>query len=128
MWTNSPFSIKWGGNMQKRPFFFHHTLGFRRNPFGAMESSEWAAVAVLPLVLTDLLDIPFTHLQLLGSMGSGKTTTLLKLVERFTQTGQRVTYEYLPQGERVYRTDTAVLDIFFLDEAQRLTRQVSLSE
>jgi hypothetical protein len=108
--------------MQKRPFFFQHTLGFRRNPFGALERDEWTAVAVLPLSLSDVLTDDGRHLQILGPMGSGKTTTMLKLVERFEQAGRRVIYEYLPEGERAYKTETAVLDIFCLDEVQRLTR------
>ena len=109
--------------MQKRPFFFQHTLGFRRNPFGALVQDEWTAVAVLPPLLTDVLPDNCTHLQILGPMGSGKTTTMLKLVEQFQQVGQRVIYEYLPEGERVYKAETAVLDTFCLDEAQRLTRR-----
>lgn len=110
-------------NVQKRPFFFQHTLGFRRNPFGALEPDEWAAITVLSATLTKLLPSHFTHLQLLGSMGSGKTTTLLKLADQLSQTGCRLAYEYLAQGQKVYQTDTAVLDMFLLDEAQRLNRR-----
>jgi hypothetical protein len=109
--------------MSKRPFFYHHILGFRRNPFGALDQSEWAAIAVLPPTLAGRPMSDFRHLQLLGPMGSGKTTTMHKLMEQFTQNGQRIKYEYLPPGERVFKTDTAVLGTFFLDEAQRLTRR-----
>lgn len=109
--------------MQKRPFFFHHTLGFRRNPFGVLDPAEWAAITVLSATLTKLLSSHFTHLQLLGSMGSGKTTTLLKLADALSQTDCRLAYEYLAEGQKVYTTDTAVLSIFLLDEAQRLNRR-----
>jgi len=109
--------------MAKRRFFFHHTLGFRRNPFGALADDEWIAVAILPDTITKLLFTNFTHLQLLGSMGAGKTTSLRKLTDHYAQSNRRVAYEYLAQGERVMKTDTAVLDILLLDEAQRLNRR-----
>ncbi len=110
-------------NMQKRPFFFQHTLGFRRNPFGALDQVEWAAITVLSATLTKFLSSHFTHLQLLGSMGSGKTTTLLKLADQLSQTDCHLAYEYLAEGQKVYKTDTAVLSVFLLDEAQRLNRR-----
>ncbi len=109
--------------MQKRPFFFHHSLGFRRNPFGALERDEWVAVAVLPPTLMVRVDSQSSHVQLLGVMGSGKTTTMLKLVDHLSASGVRLAYEYLAEGERQYKTDTAVLSTFLLDEAQRLTRR-----
>jgi type IV secretory pathway VirB4 component len=109
--------------MQKRPFFFQHTLGFRRNPFGALERDEWTAVSILPVTLPNLLTVHSTHVQLLGAMGSGKTTTMLKLADELAQTDERLVYEYLPEGQRRYTTDTAVLTTFCLDEAQRLTRR-----
>ena len=108
--------------MQKRPFFFHHTLGFRRNPFGALARDEWTAVSILPATLQKLLAVRCPHVQLLGAMGSGKTTTLLKLADELAQTDEQLAYEYLAEGKRRYETDTAVLTTFFLDEAQRLTR------
>jgi hypothetical protein len=110
-------------NKKKRPFFFQHTLGFRRNPFGAMTQAEWVAVTVLPDELLNSLAAGFTHLQLLGPMGSGKTTTMLKLADQLDQGGSRLAYEYLAEGDKQYRTDTAVLDTFLLDEAQRLSRR-----
>jgi hypothetical protein len=70
--------------------------------------------------MAKLLTSKFTHLQLLGPMGSGKTTTLLKLADELAQDGRRVAYEYLALGERDYQTDTSNFDIFLLDEAQRL--------
>lgn len=109
--------------MAKRPFFFQHTLGFRRNPFGALERDDWTAISILPATLTKRLTAHSTHLQLLGSMGSGKTTTMLKLADELVQIGERLVYEYLPEGQRRYMTDTAVLTTFLLDEGQRLTRR-----
>ncbi len=111
--------------MGKRPFFFHHQLGFRRNPFGALVDEEWAAIAVLPDAIEELLPAAFTHLQLLGAKGCGKTTSLLKLADYFSETDQhlRIQYEYLAEGERRMHSDTAVSDLFFLDEAQRLNRR-----
>ncbi len=109
--------------MAERPFFFHHTLGYRRNPFGALQDDEWAAMAILPAVIRKLLTTNFIHLQLLGSMGSGKTTTLLKLADYFDRDGLRVAYEYLAPGEHRVKTAAADLDILLLDEAQRVHRR-----
>jgi hypothetical protein len=39
--------------------------------------------------------------------------------------GKKVAYEYLALGEREIKTDTAVLDVYFLDEMQRLSRQAA---
>lgn len=106
--------------MVKRPFFSQHALGFRRNPFGALNEAEWVAITVVSASVAKLLSSKFTHLQLLGPIGSGKTTTLLKLADNFAQNGRHVAYEYLALGERDYKTDTTNLDILLLDEAQRL--------
>jgi len=70
-----------------------------------------------------VIQAPFTHLQLLGPQGSGKSTCLRKLTHQFREEGLQVAYEYLPLGQREYRTNTAGLDIFLLDEAQRLRRR-----
>ncbi|MFQ5399139.1 MAG: hypothetical protein ACE5E7_06020 [Anaerolineae bacterium] len=103
----------------RRPFFFY-ALGYRRNPFGALTDEEWAEVAVLPSEVTAVIRSPFTHLQLLGPQGSGKSTCLLKLTHQFREQGLQVAYEYLPVGQREYHTETVGLDVFLLDEAQRL--------
>ncbi|MEJ2746356.1 MAG: hypothetical protein P8183_00315 [Anaerolineae bacterium] len=73
--------------------------------------------------MTKLLTSKFTHLQFLGPMGSGKTTTLLQLADNLAQKGFHVAYEYLALGERNYKTETTTLDILLLDEAQRLNWQ-----
>lgn len=107
--------------MDKRPYFFHHTLGFRRNPFGALTDEEWVAVAVLPPTVLALLSPGYGPVQLLGPMGSGKSTMLLKLADQFSRVGSRTAYEYLAAGEHRIKTETADLDVFLLDEAQRLS-------
>ena len=109
--------------MDKRPFFFQHTLGFRRNPFGALNQAEWADVALFTPAVESCLASSIPHIQLLGPMGSGKTTTLLKLADHFSSMKNNLAYEYLAHGERSYKTDAARLDMFLLDEAQRLSRR-----
>jgi hypothetical protein len=105
----------------QRPFFHFYAVGYRRNPFGALTDEEWAAIALLPAAAAQALAAGFAHLQLLGPMGTGKSTTLLALQARFQQLGRREAYEYLPEGTRRFETETAVLDTFLLDEAQRLS-------
>jgi len=120
----------------QRPFFHFPHIGYSRNPFGALTDEEWAAIAVLPPVIERFLEDGFDHLQILGPMGIGKSTTLLALQAWFTEiphrrgeTGARpqyahppnsIVYEYLPEGQRHFVTDTNNLDLFLLDEAQRL--------
>lgn len=103
-----------------RTFFHFEKVGYWRNPFGALTEAEWAAVAALPPKAAQALSAGFDHLQLLGPMGVGKSTTLLALHNYFAAEGRRVAYEYLPPGQRRFETETAVLDTFLLDEAQRL--------
>jgi hypothetical protein len=66
------------------------------------------------------LTAPSGHLQVLGQMGRGKTTTLSRLGERFRLQGRRADYEYLPVGRDAFTTPLAGLDVFLLDEMQRL--------
>jgi replication-associated recombination protein RarA len=102
-------------------YFPFHALGFRCNPFRAVTDEEWTAVAVLPESVADVLENGLTHLQILGAMGCGKTTTLLGLAGRFKREGSRVAYEYLPEGQSRFHTNVHDLDVFLLDEAQRLS-------
>jgi hypothetical protein len=106
-----------------RPYFFHHRLGYRSNPFGALTRAEWTAVAFIPPAVQTILDEGFSHLQLLGAKGCGKTTTLLKLAAHFENEGKRVVYEYLADGQNHFESDLAGVDLFVLDEAQRLNRR-----
>jgi hypothetical protein len=62
------------------------------------------------------------HLQILGGAGSGKTTALLALCEKFRQKEIPYVYEYLPPGSRRFRSDPSRVRVFLLDESQRLSR------
>ncbi len=106
--------------MDKRPFHFH-TLGYHKNPFGALSDEEWAAIAILPKSVTAVLPNNFIHLQLLGPKGCGKTTTLRKIMAAFQQPNLHTAYEYIPEGATQFKTNLTDLDLFCLDEAQRLT-------
>lgn len=103
----------------KRPFYFFHRSGYRRNPFGALSDAEWAEVALLPGAVTAVLDQP-VHIQLLGAAGVGKSSALLAIQREWQGRGQRTAYEYIPEGQKRLHTPLAGLDLFCLDEAQRL--------
>ena len=104
----------------KRPYFFHHTLGYKKNPFGALTTQELTAVAFLPTSIQELIQTNFGHLQLLGGNGCGKTNTMLKIIERFLVDEKNLRYEYIAEGTTKLQTNLQGLDCFFLDEAQRL--------
>ena len=106
-------------NQAQRPYSFFHQLGYQRNPFGALTAAEWTAVAVLPQAVAAAV-VQSSHLQLLGPMGIGKSSTLHAIAHQLRQNGQHVTYEYIPEGQRHFHTSLEALDTFCLDEAQRL--------
>jgi hypothetical protein len=101
-----------------------HRFGYTTNPFRVLVEEEWAEVALVPAPVQALLAGGAYHLQVLGAAGRGKSTTLAALAARFRAQGQHVAAEYLPVGERRFRTplDLPHTDVFCLDEAQRLCR------
>jgi chromosomal replication initiation ATPase DnaA len=105
------------------PYFPFHSLGFKCNPFRAVTDAEWLDIAILPDSLAETLLRGFVHLQLLGGEGHGKTTALLMLADRFRREGRRVVYEHIEIGQTEFVTPLDSLDIFLLDEADRLSAQ-----
>lgn len=108
-------------DLSKRYFPFH-AMGFRSNPFRALTREEWSEIAVIPPQIEEILASNFTHLQIVGDQGAGKTSTLLALRVHFTKLGHRVRYHYLPQGEKRFRGNLHSIDILLLDEMQRLRK------
>jgi hypothetical protein len=100
-------------------YFPFHALGFRSNPFRALTDEEWADIVVLPPAVIEAA-ASGGHLQVLGELGHGKTSTLLGLAQQFRRAGQRVAYEYLPIGHDTFTSPLAGLELFLLDEVQRL--------
>ncbi len=104
------------------PYFPFHALNLRSNPFRALTDEEWAEVVVLPPGMAEA-EASGQHLQVLGELGRGKTSALLGLAAGWRRAGRRAVYEYLPEGQRVFKTQLAGLEVFALDEAQRLSRR-----
>ena len=105
------------------PYFPFHSLGFKCNPFRAVTDAEWIEVAILPDSLAETLARSIVHLQLLGGEGHGKTTALLMLADRFRREGRRVAYEHIEIGKTEFATSFDSLDVFLLDEADRLSER-----
>jgi hypothetical protein len=101
------------------PYFPFHALGFRSNPFRALTDEEWAAIVVLPEAVLEAASSG-SHLQVLGEVGRGKTSALLGLAEHFRHAVRIVAYEYLPIGQDTFKSPLAGLQVFLLDEVQRL--------
>jgi hypothetical protein len=107
-------------------YFPLRAAGFWANPFRALSDREWAEVAVLSPCVRECWDRSSADLQILGSMGAGKTTTLLALKALAEDEGQRVAYAYLAEGRSDLPgdlPDVATLDLMLVDEAQRLSRR-----
>lgn len=93
----------------------------KQNPFQALMAQEWIEVVVWPNAATTALATS-DHIQFLGPTGSGKTSLLLACHAQMKADSRRnVALEYMPEGERHRRTELAGLDVFLLDEAQRLS-------
>jgi len=103
-------------------YFPHRALGYQCNPFRALTADEEATLAVLPPEVVDAYAGSSAHLQIMGEKGRGKSATLHGLAARAEDCGLRVAYEYLPEGQDCFDTDLQGLDLFILDEAQRLSR------
>lgn len=82
---------------------------------------------MLPEELTAISDEHNTHVQIIGNDGHGKTTALMGLTAYFSRKGKRFAYEYLPVGQSKYNTDIQNLEIFLLDEFQRLSERQRVS-
>jgi replication-associated recombination protein RarA len=107
-------------------YFPFEALGFQCNPFRALTEDEWAAIAVIPPEIHELVQSEDTHLQFLGDAGHGKSTLLRGLTTKLRASGKRVHFEYLPLGQRHFKTPSVTIgniDVFLLDETQRLTRR-----
>lgn len=95
-------------------------LGYWLNPFCTLTDEQWVEIGYLhPLLVAGVES--GRNLQLLGAKGAGKTTALRLIAERLEDDGLKVMYEYLPEGQRYFVSETAGLDVFILDEAQRLS-------
>lgn len=101
------------------PFY---RLGFTCNPFRALTPDENGKVAIISDKITNTYKHTLDHLQILGSEGRGKTTTLMGLASHTNSEKWASSYEYLADGQESYRTDLSDLNLFFLDEAQRLNK------
>ena len=101
-------------------FFHAQRLGYRQNPFGALEADEWTAVAFLPAPVEAAINRGFNHLQLLGPKGIGKSSTLHRLRSWAGKQSTVIHFEYIPDGQRKFFTDLNGECWFLLDEAQRL--------
>lgn len=100
--------------------FPFYAIGFRANPFQVLTDEEWVKVAVIPSTLEQTIYQTTGHLQLVGAMGHGKSTTLLGLRAQMNAGGQVVPMEYIPRGQHRLTTRLDGVSAFILDEAQRL--------
>ena len=112
-----------GGNGPSNRYFPLRVVGYQCNPFRALTADEEATLAVLPSEVFEAYAESSAHLQIMGEKGRGKSATLHGLVGRAESDGLRVAYEYLPEGKDRFDTVLHGLDLFVLDEAQRLSRR-----
>ena len=92
-------------------------LNLRRNPFGELELSSWAELAVVEVDhLVPRLREPGFAVQFMGPKGRGKTTHMLALVRRFPD----ARYVHVGENERPRIPHAHPL---FVDEIQRVPRR-----
>jgi len=98
------------------------TPGYQRrnlrwNPFGEAPLRELGEMAIVEEGALDVA--PFQPLQIMAPAGHGKTTHLLALQARH----RGAIYEYVPVEGRDFRTRPTSMQLFLLDEAQRVNRR-----
>lgn len=103
-------------------FFPFHPFGLRGNPFRALTDEEWAEIVVLPDAAMGAAS-GTAHLQIIAARGRGKTSALLGLAAAFAREGKKAVYEYLAEGQSSFSAEARGLDVFLLDEAQRLSER-----
>ncbi len=101
-------------------YFPFYRFNLKQNPFGTLNDIERLRVTVLPPPVEAALQTEFEHLLVLGRKGRGKSTTLHYLVNVYRAQGLTTAYERLPRFHWRYTTDLASLDVFALDEMQRI--------
>jgi hypothetical protein len=101
-------------------YFPFYRFNLKQNPFGTLNDREWLQVTVLPSPVEAALENDFDHLLVLGRKGRGKSTTLHYLVNAYRAQGLATAHERLPRFHWRYTTDIAPLDVFALDEMQRI--------
>lgn len=106
--------------MTARHYFPLLAAGFRSNPFRALPDREWAESAVLTETARAAFRQPDAHLQVLGGLGAGKTTTLLGLERLAQDTAVQTVYLYISEGQTRLESDIPSDGLLLLDEAQRL--------
>lgn len=101
-------------------YFPFYRFNLKQNPFGTLNDTDRLRVTVLPPPVEAALENGFEHLLVLGRKGRGKSTTLHYLVNVYRAAGQQVAYERLPRFQWRYTTNLTPLDVFALDEMQRI--------
>ena len=104
----------------ERAYFPRWRLGYRCNPFRALTREEWQDLTLLPTTLRNQLNDWPTIVQIIGDQGRGKTSTLLAIKRHWLLRDINVVYEYIPPGKKRYQEDLTNIQVYLLDEAQRL--------
>ena len=102
--------------------------GLNSNPFRSLTRDELAeSYTMLPsrteIDLRAIAQTTSSLVEISAPEGWGKTTMLLALLDLFKQDGLSARYHYLPRGRGDLFPDFQSLDVFLIDEAQRLVRR-----
>ena len=95
-------------------------IGYRRNPFGSLTPDEWEVIALPHPDLLPYIDDSTVHLQVIGEKGRGKTSALRAVQFASEEAGLKTVFERLPIGKHHFYSSLMGVDVFLLDEAQRL--------